>query len=114
MFGYEPLATFTAFLAIATIILAIATILLACIARRQWKDGRTVQRAYLNILPAGIDPYTSNTAKLACDFFIYNAGNLPATKVSWITKRCLRVEDDFDPCPFSKFQRNPAISSPRN
>ena len=82
MFGYEPLATFTAFLAIATIILAIATILLACIARRQWKDGRTVQRAYLNILPAGIDPYTSNTAKLACDFFIYNAGNLPATKVS--------------------------------
>lgn len=104
------IAVFTVILALATIFLWGATRDLVVDAR---EEIRIIQRAYLNILPAGIEPYTSNVAKLACDFFIYNAGNLPATKVSWTTKRCLKVESDLDPPILKVKEKSSNIVAPK-
>jgi hypothetical protein len=116
---YEGLITaaFTIVLAAFTGTLWWSTDKLAAIsintATAQERDTKILQRAYLNVLPAGIEPYTSNIAKLACDFFIYNAGNLPASKVSWVAKHCLKAEDDFDPPPLEITEKS-SNSLPQN
>lgn len=63
------------------------------LSKRQADDTRTLQRAYLTVLPRGVKPYRSTPDKLGCDVGIYNAGNLPARDVKW----CIEIRLSHDP-----------------
>lgn len=78
------LAFFTFFLAAATIGLGVVSV--AGI-RRQSKDTRILQRAYISVEPGGIRPYQGEVDRIACDVIIVNAGNLPARNIKWLIKR---------------------------
>jgi hypothetical protein len=67
-------------LAIATIFIAAFTIILACVARRQIKDTRILQRAYIVAEPYGIDTFTDGKRVVGYTG-IRNAGRLPATEL---------------------------------
>lgn len=71
------------FAVVAAFIIAWLTITLAGVGRQQILDTRTLQRAYLNVLPAGIEPYRSGDGRLSCDVYFENFGNLPAGSVTW-------------------------------
>lgn len=83
----DPLALFTFFLFVSTLGLWWAT---ASGIRNQVKDTRTLQRAYISVIPRGIEQYKSLNGDLSCDVAIVNSGNLPAREVEWI------IERDFD------------------
>jgi hypothetical protein len=70
-------------LAVATIFIAIFTIVLACVARRQIKLTKILERAYLSVAVAGIRPFLSLDGRLSCDVWFRNTGHLPAQNVSW-------------------------------
>lgn len=106
IFGYPAIDVFTG-------ILALATLLLAGIALRQLFDSRITQRAYLSVLPAGIEPWVSDSEKLACDVFIVNAGSLPATQVSWNIKCCLNRDPGFNPPKVTVGEKNTNIIAPK-
>lgn len=55
-------------------------------------DTRTLQRAYLSVVPLGLKPFQIEP-RYSCDVGFYNSGNLPATDVSWFISR----EFDTDP-----------------
>jgi hypothetical protein len=86
-------------LAVATILIAIFTIVLARISRKQTKDSRIINRAYLNVIPLGIRPFESKDGRLSCDVGFKNTGHLPARKVEWIIKPKFsdRPEDNIFP-----------------
>jgi hypothetical protein len=69
--------------AVSTALIALYTIRLFGIGRRQIKDTRVLQRAYLAVLPRGINPWRTFGDKYSCDVAFFNAGNLPAQNVSW-------------------------------
>ncbi|MGY4351222.1 hypothetical protein ACVWXM_007715 [Bradyrhizobium sp. GM7.3] len=79
-------------------LLAALTFFLALFTYRLWKstdklwknaeaDTRILQRAYLSVQPFGVAPFPSGDALLSADIGIFNAGNLPATKVGWVMYR---------------------------
>ncbi len=82
-------------LALATFVVATFTIILAWVARRQVKDTRILQRAYLSVKPAGIHMLRNRNEAVA-HVEICNAGNLPATKVRWFIKHTFSSKGDLD------------------
>jgi hypothetical protein len=91
------IANYTLWLAILTGALVIATLSLgvvtACGIRRQYKDTRILQRAYVGVKPGGIH-LLSTGDKLLGHFIIENAGNLPANNVRWVSR--FQVDTDRD------------------
>jgi hypothetical protein len=73
--------------------LFMANLLLAFIAVRQIRDSRSIQRAYLAVLPRGIEPYRSADGRLSCDVLIQNAGNLPARIILFFIDRTFSNDD---------------------
>jgi hypothetical protein len=71
--------------ALFTIVIGVFTVVLAFVARRQTKDTRILQRAYVSVRPAGIHMLRNRNEAVA-HVEICNAGNLPATKVRWFIK----------------------------
>ena len=67
--------------AVATAVLAVYTIILARIARRQNRDARIVQRAYVRVGPGDIR--TNSGGEYVGHVLIENVGQLPATKFTW-------------------------------
>jgi hypothetical protein len=55
--------------------------------KAQLDDTRILQRAYLGVIPRGIDLYRSADGRLSCDVSFVNSGNLPARNVSWVIDR---------------------------
>jgi hypothetical protein len=84
--------------ATATVYIARFTIVLAEVGNRQIKDTRILERAYVSVEPGGIKPFIGQGAmdRIACNIFIHNAGNLPASKLSWVIRR------GFSRDPFKK------------
>jgi hypothetical protein len=73
--------------AVATAVLAAFTIVLAQLARRQIRDSRILQRAYLNVEPRGIEPHVVDRGDhVHALIAIRNTGHLPARSVSWTTE----------------------------
>jgi hypothetical protein len=60
--------------------------ILTFLAIRQNRDSRIVQRAYLDVRPAGIKLWSTGDRLLAY-LVIYNAGNLPASNNSAVPRR---------------------------
>ena len=112
------LARYTGKVAGFTIILAIATIVLGAVSLAgvflSWSDTRTLQRAYLTVLLGGIKEWTSNKERLACDFILFNAGNLPATGVTWETGRCLSRDSHFVPPKVGICEQHTNIIAPKS
>jgi len=71
--------------ALSTLAIAVFAGVLAVVARRQSKDTRILQRAYLTVRPAGIHILGYRDEAVA-HVEICNAGNLPATMVKWFIK----------------------------
>jgi hypothetical protein len=97
----DPTAYFTLWLVAFTGVLAASTIGLWIVTargvRNQTADTRVLQRAYLNVLPLGIE--TTRAGAVAGQILIRNAGNLPARKVSTSVRIGHfdgRTEVDFD------------------
>ena len=82
-------------LAIATVIIAIYTVVLARVGRRQTKDTRILQRAYLSVLPGGIHILNDRMTGVA-HIDIHNGGNLPATRTKWFIDHSLETHGDWD------------------
>jgi hypothetical protein len=90
-------------LAIATVIITIYTVVLARVARRQTKDTRILQRAYLGVLPGGIHILNDRMTGVLNDRMtgvahieIHNGGNLPATRTKWFIDHSLETHGDWD------------------
>jgi nitrogen fixation-related uncharacterized protein len=64
---------------------------------RQIKDSRILRRAYLRVAPGGIRPYISSDERLSCDVIFENAGNLPASNISWSIRREFSKDAKFNP-----------------
>jgi hypothetical protein len=85
--------------AISTFIIGVFTVVLAIIARRQIKDTRILQRAYVTVEPLGIAPFLPPDdseiiePRLVGHVGIRNAGRLPARNVRWF------INMEFDPNP---------------
>jgi hypothetical protein len=105
------------YLAFFTFCLAVATIGLGAISVagiwRQSKETRVLQRAYLNILPRGIEPLVSTETYLSVDVLFVNSGNLPASRVSWKIRRCLNRDDSFKPPPLTVNEQTTNIVAAR-
>src|SRR5262245_33862566 len=80
----DPIAVFTAVLALSTIGLWIVT---GFGIRVQARDTRILQRAYLSVVPLGLHPFRLDN-RIGCNIGIKNSGNLPAREVSWVIHRC--------------------------
>jgi hypothetical protein len=74
----EPAITgLTAFL------LVMVTFGLFILGLRQEATARIFQRAYIAVEPGGTREFEGADDRIACDIFIVNAGNLPASRVRW-------------------------------
>ncbi len=75
--------------ALSTFVIAIYTVILACIARRQTKDSRILNRAWLGVEPCGVSTYIPREKtdapqdQILGHFGVHNAGHLPARNVKW-------------------------------
>ena len=74
------------FAAIASFIIAWFTVVLAGVGRRQIEDIRILQRAYIAVKPAGINPFVSENSIVADQIVghvaFVNVGRLPARNIS--------------------------------
>jgi hypothetical protein len=70
-------------LAIATIFIALYTFVLARVSRRQVKDARILQRAYLSVESEGVHSLRNKSGYVA-HIGIKNFGHLPARAVRWV------------------------------
>lgn len=61
------------------------------------RETQILQRAYVTVLPGGIEPYKSGDHRVSCDVIFVNSGNLPATKVRWRMERCFQTDAKFIP-----------------
>ncbi|HEY7998080.1 MAG TPA: hypothetical protein VIE87_04595 [Pseudolabrys sp.] len=82
-------------LAAATAIIALYTIVLACIARKQTKDSRIINRAYLSVEPRGIKYWPSDESKYLAYIAIRNVGHLIAKDVRWWIKMAPNVSGEL-------------------
>jgi len=82
-----------AVVAICTLLIAIYTVILARISRRQVRDARVHNRAYVGVALAGIDVWRSGD-QLVGHVLIQNAGNLPAQRLQWVVH--IDVDTDRD------------------
>jgi len=69
---------------ISTIVIAAFTVVLALVARRQIRDARILQRAYLNLKFGGIE--NNSAGQLIGHVTFQNVGHLPARKLHWLVK----------------------------
>jgi hypothetical protein len=53
----------------------------------QANKTRILHRAYVGVVPRGIEPFISGNGMLSCDVAFYNGGNLPARNVRWFIDR---------------------------
>ncbi len=69
---------------ISMLIIAVFTVILARVARKQTRDARVLQRAYLNVKVGGVrnDP----AGRLVGHVTFENVGHLPAQKFRWLVK----------------------------
>src|SRR6476646_8668330 len=75
--------------AAATVVIALFTIVLAFVGRRQIADTRILQRAYVTVVPKGIEWHSSGV--LVGQVAFKNVGKLPATAfVSIVNKIVVR------------------------
>jgi hypothetical protein len=85
----DPVAFFTFWLVISTVGLGVSTVLLwrdtKRTGERQAHDTEILQRAYISVEPHGIHEMLDMRAVLG-HVAIKNAGNLPATALSWSIK----------------------------
>jgi hypothetical protein len=83
----DPVAFFTFVLAIFTGVLSLSTIGLWIATARgihaQSRETRILQRAYLNVEPAGIEPHHDRADRVVARIIIRNVGHLPARNVIW-------------------------------
>jgi hypothetical protein len=82
-------------LALAVFVIAIYAVVLAIATRRQAKDTRILQRAYLSVRPSGIHMLKDRSTAVA-HFDICNSGNLPARKTKWFARHILTSEDNWN------------------
>jgi hypothetical protein len=69
---------------ISTIVIAAFTVVLARVARKQTRDARILQRAYLNVKFGGIQ--NNSSGQLVGHVTFQNVGHLPARKLHWLVK----------------------------
>jgi hypothetical protein len=79
--------------------IAIFTIVLACVARRQIRLTKILERAYLSVAVAGIRPYLLLDGRLSCDVWFRNTGHLPAQNVSWFLDWKFSSDAELDDFP---------------
>jgi hypothetical protein len=76
--------------AIATGFIAAFTVVLACMARRQIKDTRILERAFIAVIPKGVRPFhaAGNEAdnNIACNVIFKNIGHLAARSASFAVR----------------------------
>lgn len=60
--------------------------------RQSKDDTRILQRAYLSVAPGGMSRFISDRKLMACDVVILNAGNLPASNITWFIDRKFSVD----------------------
>jgi hypothetical protein len=70
--------------AISTIVIAAFTVVLARIARKQTRDARILQRAYLNVKFGGVQ--NNSAGDLVGHVTLQNVGHLPARRLYWLVK----------------------------
>lgn len=99
------------FVAVFTGLLFIATAGLIVVGLRQFWDSRVLQRAYLSVSPAGIEPFRSLDGRLSCDLYFENSGNLPAQDVSWFIDQKFSTDSNLSEFPIdeNKFVGNNLI-----
>jgi hypothetical protein len=95
---HDATTFFTFVLAVSTVALAVSTLLLWNATRRgianQTRDTQILQRAYLSVDLAGINPYIGQSGDIVGHIDIRNAGNLPARNVRWVIKQTF--SNDFE------------------
>jgi hypothetical protein len=69
---------------ISAIVIAAFTMVLARVARKQTRDARILQRAYLNVKFDGIQ--SNSAGELVGHVTFQNVGHLPARKLYWLVK----------------------------
>ncbi len=69
---------------ISAIVIAAFAVVLARVARKQTRDARILQRAYLNVKFGGIQ--NSSARELVGHVTFQNVGHLPARKLYWLVK----------------------------
>jgi hypothetical protein len=103
--------------AVSTFGLFIATLALFGVTSKgifgQIKDNRILQRAYLAVEPAGIRPFEGDDDRIACDVFFVNAGNLPASNVSWVIDRKYSVDPEERVFEIKGTPRGRIIAAPK-
>jgi hypothetical protein len=103
------LVIFTLWLALATIVLAISTIGLwivsVCAGRRQSRETKILQRAYLSANIGGISPFLTDEEReghlVVAHVDITNVGHLPARRVSCCVKIALSTNGDLTDFPIA-------------
>jgi len=116
----DPTAFFTLWIAIFTFVLAVSTIGLWTVTwlagRRQVKDTKILQRAYVTVEPLGIVKLVEGKRVIG-HVGIKNAGNLPAENVGWFIgfkKSGNAKETDFPlKDPQGKIVIAPKVTAPR-
>jgi hypothetical protein len=76
----DPVSFYTAILALSTIALWVATWRGI---RRQSKDTRILERAYVNVEPGGLTAHRDRDDRLHTAVIFKNVGHLPARNVRW-------------------------------
>jgi hypothetical protein len=71
------------YVAVFSGLLVFVTLGLVWVGVQQYNDTRILQRAYLAVVPRGINPFRADKTRFSCDVAFLNAGNLPAQEVSW-------------------------------
>jgi hypothetical protein len=112
----DPVAYFTVWLVGFTGVLALSTIGLWWVSWRgisiQARDTRILQRAYLQVLPRGID--VTRERMVLGQIAIHNAGNLPARKVSNDAKIVWSEDRDLSTFEDATFPQQSAVLPARS
>jgi hypothetical protein len=104
-------AVFTGLLVLVTAGLVVVTGGLVRVGRRQIKDARALQRAYVSALPGGISTHTTSGQLLAHVEF-KNVGHLPASQVKSLLKFTTSDDPDWSPLPIDDKDLRPAGALP--
>jgi hypothetical protein len=77
---HDPVAFYTFVLSVSTIALWFVTWRGV---RNQTRETQILQRAYLSVEPAGIQPHVDRGDRVVCSVTFRNVGHLPARNVRW-------------------------------
>jgi hypothetical protein len=105
---HDPVAVYTAVLAISTIGLWIVT---ARGIRNQRRDTEILQRAYLSVEPGGIKQPYDRDDRIHGYVICRNRGHLPARKLSWHT-RTDTVQQGVEQFPLGELSKPEGVVAP--